>query len=118
MGCKGVIEDRDGSHYEANIERRARSTPSGLHSRITYGILSGMETNTESEKVRENRLRRMAQRQGLTLTKSRRRDPRAVDFGRYWLSDPYASNVIVLGGEWGTTLDDVEDTLLGRDPAR
>src|SRR3712207_211748 len=38
------------------------------------------------EKVRENRLRRMAQRQGLTLQKSRRRDPYALDYGKYWLA--------------------------------
>lgn len=33
------------------------------------------------EKVRENRLRRMAERQGYKLEKSRRRDPRAKDYG-------------------------------------
>ncbi|MGI8681150.1 MAG: hypothetical protein ACR2JO_03250 [Mycobacteriales bacterium] len=36
-----------------------------------------------SEKVRENRLRRMAARQGLSLSKSRRRDPRALDYGAW-----------------------------------
>lgn len=41
-----------------------------------------METD---EKVRENRLRRMAERQGLRLVKSRRRDPRALDYGLYVL---------------------------------
>ena len=39
---------------------------------------------TQQEKVRENRLRRMADRQGLQLSKSRTRDPRALDYGR-WL---------------------------------
>jgi hypothetical protein len=39
-----------------------------------------------SEKVRENRLRRMAARQGFALSKSRRRDPRAYDFGTWQLS--------------------------------
>jgi len=34
------------------------------------------------EKVRENRLRRMAERQGYKLEKSRRRDPRATDYGQ------------------------------------
>jgi hypothetical protein len=33
------------------------------------------------EKVRENRLRRAAERQGYKLVKSRRRDPRAKDYG-------------------------------------
>lgn len=40
------------------------------------------------EKVRENRLRRMADRQGLRVKKSRRRDYRARDFGLYWVVDP------------------------------
>lgn len=40
------------------------------------------------DKTRETRLRRMAERQGLRLVKSRRRDPRALDYGRYWLAAP------------------------------
>jgi hypothetical protein len=40
---------------------------------------------TDPKKVREDRLRRMAQRQGYTLTKSRRRDPLAYDYGWYRL---------------------------------
>lgn len=59
------------------------------------------------EKVRENRLRRMAERQGLELRKSRRRDPRALDFGGYWLIDARLGGV-VLGGEFGVDLDAVE----------
>lgn len=39
-----------------------------------------------TQKVRENRLRRAAERQGLSLSKSRTRDPRAVRFGEYTLS--------------------------------
>lgn len=39
----------------------------------------------QGEKVREIRLRRMADRQGLQLTRSRRRDVRALDYGKYWL---------------------------------
>jgi hypothetical protein len=37
------------------------------------------------QKVQENRVRRAAERQGLALRKSRRRDPRALDYGEYWL---------------------------------
>ena len=48
------------------------------------------------EKVRENRLRRMAQRQGLRLIKSRVRDPRALDYGRWWIANP-STNSIVAG---------------------
>lgn len=36
-------------------------------------------------KVLENRLRRMAERQGYLLEKSKRRDPKAKDFGKYRL---------------------------------
>jgi len=39
----------------------------------------------ESPKVRENRLRRMAARQGVKLVKARRKDHRAIDYGTYWL---------------------------------
>jgi hypothetical protein len=38
-----------------------------------------------SKKVRENRLRRMARRQGFVLEKSPRRDRRAKDYGLYRL---------------------------------
>ena len=38
-----------------------------------------------AEKVRENLLRRMAERQGYKLEKSRRRDPRATDYGTFAL---------------------------------
>jgi hypothetical protein len=38
-------------------------------------------------KVRENRLRRIADRHGYRLEKSRRRDPSAIDFGLYALID-------------------------------
>jgi hypothetical protein len=34
----------------------------------------------QAAKVRENRLRRIAERAGLRLEKSRRRDPRAIDY--------------------------------------
>jgi hypothetical protein len=67
-----------------------------------------------SEKVRENRLRRMADRQGLRLVKSRRRDPRAIDYGGYMLVD-VELNAVVAGAEgigrphW--SLDDVEEYL-------
>lgn len=64
--------------------------PSG----ITSGMLSSMthSITDQSEKVRENRLRRAAQRQGLILIKSRRRDPRALDYGKYNLIADTAGN--------------------------
>jgi hypothetical protein len=39
-------------------------------------------------KVRENRARRAAQRQGLILKKNPRRDSRAADYGSYLLINP------------------------------
>jgi len=55
-----------------------------------------LEDSMTPEKVRQDRLRRMAERQGLVLHKSRRRDPRAYDYGAYWLMDA-ATNAIVFG---------------------
>jgi hypothetical protein len=70
--------------------------------------------SSTAEKVRENRLRRMAERQGLRLEKSRRRDPSAIGYGRYMLTNPWNSNAVIgpegVGptGEPNWTLDDVE----------
>lgn len=65
------------------------------------------------EKVRENKLRRMAQRQGLQLVKSRRRDPRAIDFGTYALVDPNSTAMIAgdPNSGFGMTLEEVETAL-------
>lgn len=50
--------------------------------------IKSIDDMTESEfKVHENRLRRMADRQGLRLVKSRTRDPLAQNYGVYWLVD-------------------------------
>ena len=65
-------------------------TPSGISS----GTASGMDAlpkdakMTHSEKVRENALRRMADRRGVRLERSRRRDPAATDFGTYRIVCP------------------------------
>ena len=40
----------------------------------------------QDEKVRENRVRRVAARRGYELRKSRRRDPLAVDYGHWYLT--------------------------------
>lgn len=63
---------------------------------------------SNQDKVRENRLRRAAARQGLTLSRSRRRDPRARDFGRYWLAD---ADGTLRCDEGGLTIDQVEEQL-------
>jgi hypothetical protein len=87
---------------------------SGITSGLTSGITSGMVSSmTDEDKVRENRLRRAAQRQGLTLTKSRRRDPRATDYGTYMLTDTSTNAVVAHGGQsgYGLSLDDIETAL-------
>ena len=64
------------------------------------------------DKVRENRLRRMAERQGLRLLKSRRRDPLAYDYGGYMLVDASTNGG---GGNlaYSLDLDQVERSLTG-----
>jgi hypothetical protein len=65
-----------------------------------------------AEKARENRVRRMAARRGLMLQKSRRRDPRAWDYGSYWLVDA-ERNTLAFPDEHGGSLDDMERYLRG-----
>ena len=59
------------------------------------------------EKVRENRLRRAADRQRLDLVKSRRRDPLAPDHGTYALIDRDGQEILFDD----LTLDEVEQQL-------
>ena len=68
-----------------------------------------------TDKVRQNLLRRMAERQALRLTKSRRRDPRAFDYGGWWLIDTQTGET-VLGGRAGLGLDAIEAHLTGTVP--
>lgn len=70
-----------------------------------------------AEKVRENRLRRMAERQGLRLVKNRRRDPNALCYGGYGLVD-VQRDYVVFGysqamGEPEASLDEIEAYLTG-----
>lgn len=58
-----------------------------------------------AEKVRENLLRRMAERQGYTLHKSRRRDPRATDYGTFTLTPAKGKPRVF------TSVDEVEQFL-------
>lgn len=64
-------------------------------------------------KIRENRARRASRRQGLRLVKSRRRDPRALEFEKYALVNRETG--VVVHGEVesanGLTLDSVEQVL-------
>ena len=62
------------------------------------------------EKVRENRLRRMAKRLGLVIQKSRVRTIHLDDIGEYMIIDLYG-NYVVAGERFDCSLDDVEDFL-------
>lgn len=54
----------------------------------------------------EARCRRIASRQGLTLKKSRRRDPRAADFGHYFILDWHGVLAFPGGDDTGATLEE------------
>ena len=65
-------------------------------------------------KTKENRLRRKADRYGWHLSKSRRRDPDALDYGMYAILDNQTGATVHATG-WFThclTLDDVEAKLI------
>jgi hypothetical protein len=67
-----------------------------------------------SEITREKRLRREAERQGLRLSKSARRDPRAKDYGKYRVENPNRGGAVVAGGapfDYSLDLDEVEKVL-------
>jgi hypothetical protein len=67
-------------------------------------MFSCMSDEKTREKVRENRLRRVAGRRGLVLRRSRRRDVRALDYGQYRLTDVTTGRVRTDG----VTLDEIE----------
>lgn len=79
----------------------------GVSCLVSGTVLDGVDVM--DQKVRENRLRRAAIRQGLKLNKSRQRDPRGLTFDK-WLVVDASMNVIVPGGEF-ITLDQVEELL-------
>jgi hypothetical protein len=67
----------------------------------------------DPDKIRENRLRRAAARQGLRLVKSRRRDPRAIDYGGFMIVDAHTNGVVAgeLNSPQALDLDQVEAAL-------
>jgi hypothetical protein len=71
-----------------------------------------MVMNT-TEKVREDRLREAAKRQGFAIVKSRRRDLRARDYGCYAIENPYNNTweAGVTGSGYSMNLDEVEQWL-------
>ena len=70
----------------------------------------------EELKVAENRLRRVARRQGLILQKSRRRDFQAYDYGGWMIVDAQTNSVVDGGSPmaYGLSLADVESHLSRR----
>jgi hypothetical protein len=72
----------------------------------------------QAEKIRENRLRRVAKRQGLVLQKSRQRNPHAVGYGGYILVDIATNGVMLGAGPWFycASLEDVEAYLTQEAP--
>jgi hypothetical protein len=92
----------------------------GITSRLTSGITPSTFAGVSTEgKARENRLRRAAGRQGYRLAKNPRRDPRAVGFGSYQITDPRTGAVVATFG-WderpgeGDRLAEAEAWLLER----
>src|SRR5215213_6529869 len=71
------------------------------------------------DKVRSNRLRRAAERRGLVLERSRRRDPAALGYGTFQLRNAATGDVIACrsalgyGLDYGLDLDEVEAYLNG-----
>jgi hypothetical protein len=86
----------------------------------TRDIMSRRDIESMSmveRKVYENRLRRVADRRGYRLEKSRRRDERAITFGLYRLVDLLTGDIIGAGlldqppGGFGLELSDVAANL-------
>lgn len=83
---------------------------------MTTRIHTPEEINAMSDtdlKVLENRLRRVADRQGLRLQKSRARDPLALTYSTYQLVDVRTGGLAVgsISFGYGLGLDDVERAL-------
>ena len=94
---------------------------------MAYGIASSTRDilsrrisspcRSSNGKIYENRLRRVAERQGYRLEKSRRRDERAITFGLYRLVDLLTGDIIGAGllgqppGGFGLELSDVAANL-------
>lgn len=55
----------------------------------------------------------MAERQGVKLEKSRRRDPHALDYGTYRLIEPSNNTIVSYAGwcDYGLSLDEIEAAL-------
>jgi hypothetical protein len=61
---------------------------------------------SKDERNRDQRLRRLAKKHGLELIKSRRRDPRAADWGYFVVQDGWLQT-----GSYGLGQDAIEEYL-------
>jgi hypothetical protein len=125
VGRLGLANGTGTCVVTSHVQTVGRATitihPGGQSFPHRYWYALSMATSI-ADKARENRLRRMAERQGLLLQKSRRRDRRALSFGTYWLVDPY-TNTLALHDHTlsrhseivGVSLDDIERYLTGED---
>lgn len=77
---------------------------------------------TMTQRVRENRLRMWADKQGYRLLRSRARYPRDLTFGGYQLIDVENGNCVLGWGNanrgYAATLDEVEEFLTRTKPKR
>ena len=77
------------------------------------------EDDSTASKVQENALRRLAERRGFQIVKSRSRDPRALDYGRYKIVE-VATGITVAGdngrGGCAYTFDQAEEYLAASRP--
>jgi hypothetical protein len=89
--------DRDAAYWQA--------VRVYIEARIYERQGDALPVQVETKKVRENRLRRIAARQGLTLRKSPRRDARAIGYGTYMLIDSKTRAVVDAGSADGYGLD-------------
>ena len=109
----------DARQRQVIIDARQQETSSGLFGALEVAAAEGrarlaelLALSPDQYKSSENRLRRMANRQGLQLQKSRRRDRTAADYRKYMLVDANTTDVPT-GGNWSLDLADVEAILLG-----
>lgn len=65
------------------------------------------------EKVREDRLRRVAARRGYRLVKAKRMDTGAIDYGRWEIRDLFTDELVAgrLASRDALTTDEVEEWL-------
>ena len=72
------------------------------------------------DKTYENRVRRQVGRRGYRLEKSRRKDPKAWDYGTYQIVDVATSAIVGayfdVGQGYGLSIEDVEEWLEGDTP--